>query len=97
MAAFGTMVLWILPFAGASMRPQHACGLNSVFIAATILPMSISPGGDACYGPEGSGSKSFKDIITIKGDKEVEQRGSERGETKWKDGVNVCRGVEKSL
>lgn len=49
-------------------------------IAATIPPTSISLGEDACYEPEGSGSKSFKDMM-IKGDEEVEQRRErERGE-----------------
>lgn len=48
-------------------------------ITATIPPTSISLGEDACYEPEGSGSKSFKDMMMIKGDEEVEQR-RERGE-----------------
>lgn len=80
------------------MVPQHACGLNSVPSQPLLPPTSSSLGEDTCYGPEGSGSKSFKDIMMIKGDEEVEQRRERgEGETKWKDDVKVCRGVEKSL
>ena len=47
-------------------------------------------------GWEGSSSKSFKAIIMIKGDEEMEQRRG-KGKTKWKDGVEAGRGEKKRI
>ena len=44
------------------MMPQHACGLDSVSHRSHYTSNVHLPGGDTRYGPEGSGSKSFKGV-----------------------------------
>lgn len=52
------------------MMPHHACGLNSVFIAATIPPTSISLGEIHAMGRRAVAASLLKTLLRLKGTRE---------------------------